>query len=176
MPSRRCQHGAPLRRGCRRGARPCRAPLSHRGSPDGMPKSLRRGRAADPGERSWARRVWCFLSGLTSFSLGDLRLNLHQEAKTDCCRRLLRPWPAEIQAVPFEVNQGTAEAPPPIRRHSCGSAQGVSGLPQHGGPSASAAPRSRPGVSRVRPLPRRSQPTAAAGGRRSSAERIGSGR
>lgn len=74
------------------------------------------------------------------------------------------------------MNQGTAEAPPPMRRHSCGSAQGVSGLPQHGGSSSPAAPRSRPGVSRVWPLPRRSQPAAAAGGRRSSAERIGAGR
>lgn len=145
-------------------------------APTGMPESLRRGWAVDPGERSWARRVWCFLSALTSFSLGDPRLNLHREAETECCRRLFPPRPAEIQAVPFEVSQGTAEAPPPVLRHSCGHAQGVSRLPQHGAPSAPAAPRSRPGVSRVRPLPRRSQPTAAAGGRRSSAERIGAGR
>lgn len=42
-------------------------------------------------------------------------------------------------------------------------------MPRHGGPSASAAPRSRP-------LHRRSQPTTVASEPRSSAERIGAGR
>lgn len=149
----------------------CRAHLPGRGCPDGpqTPASPGRRRAANPGERSREGRAGYFLSALTSLSLGDPRLNLHRKAETNCCPRLLPPRPAEIQAGPFEVNQRTAEAPPPMRRDSCA----LPGEPP-GSPGTGSARPVRP-PARTRLLPG-SGPWLAvtgwrqqAGGRRNSA-------
>lgn len=160
---RRLPEGAPPRPAAGGVPGRCRAPLPAAAAAaaptaPGRRRAPGRGRAADPGARSRARRAGCFLSALTSLSLGDPRLNLHRAAETDRCRGSFLRGRAEIQAGPFEVNRGTAR---------CGGAVaalpgGAPGLPQHGGPPAPSGPRHRPGFCRLRSPARRSRAGAGA--------------
>lgn len=118
--SRRWEHLCAAVAGMMLGQR--RVPLPCRGRLDGfgMPASPRRGRAADPGETSRARRAGCFLSALTSLSLGDPRLNLHREAQTACCPRLLPPRPGrntswDFRGEPEDSGGSSADAVAQLR-------------------------------------------------------------